>query len=166
MNTSEQLVLPTTPFWIRVLKSYKKNSSYLWGLLFLAVLFPVLIVTFIKCKIVFSVLILLFLFSFVFPIVFLECRNLIYSIKISNENFIEIRYLHYNHKKLIIEPFKNIRILEYGTGPGSKTVRNFKIYRDFGKGHRKILINQYEILEWSNQENIERLKQILSKSIH
>lgn len=151
-------------FLNRVKNSYKINSRYLWLILMLIVLIPFIVISFMKLKLLFYIIILLYLFSFLYPIIFIECRKYIYSVKISNDNELEIKYLDFYKHKIIVEPFENIRLIEFGDAPGAKTVRNFKIYRDFGKGHHKFLINQYEILEWSKTENIERLKSLLNKS--
>jgi len=132
-------------------------------LLLMIVFIVLILISVFKQSNLLLIVLLLNLIVFFIPIFFFECKNYINEIRICDDK-LEIHYQFFFKSSVIIEQFDNIRIIEYAHTPGSITVNNFKIYRDFGKGHRKTLINQYEILEWSNNENKDKLKNILNKS--
>ena len=106
---------------------------------------------------------LLTLLPIVIPLL-VESYIYIYRIYIQNDN-VYIFYLAFNKEKSIKIPNKNLRIIEYkNSGAGAKTRDMFHIVKDLGKGHITKIIRQYKIEEWSKQENIEMLKEMMNKS--
>jgi hypothetical protein len=162
-NKEKLLQFNKVNYWKRIILSYRMRKEQ----------YPLLI----PCLLMLCIMLILrlsmigfFLFlsfatlAFVLPIVLFECRIYTFEILLSNDKLI-IKYLHFNKEKVIKTDFGNIKIVEYGSGYGSKTEPSFKIYQDFGKGNHIYLINQYKIIEWSKPENIKKLKDMLDKSI-
>ncbi len=159
----EEINFKRYTYFERIKKSYKVWNRFLYTLgFFVFVTLPFLYMTY-QYPILFLITILSFLLFFIAPVVFSECKNYIFQMKVTNDQIV-IKYLSFNKEKEISEEYIDLRLLSQGNVPSSKTVENFKIYRDYGKGHRRYLVNQYKILEWSKPENIEKLEQLLNKS--
>lgn len=150
-------------YWDRVCISIRKLLSNPTVLILMFVFFILMLLSILKQSNILFIILVLNLGLFFAPIFFVECKNYIHTIKFSKDK-LEIYYQSYSKSCVVIEQFDKIRVIEFDQTPGSITAKNFKVYRDFGKGHHKFLINQYEILEWSKTENIERLKSLLNKS--
>ncbi len=153
----EQIIInfEKVSYWKRVYNSLKSNNRFFK---YLAITFVVALST-IHIHFPYGILMLISLYALFFfsPILFVECKNYIYFVRMIN-NEIEIKYQSFNKDKLIIVKQEQMRIVELNKGNFSFTVTMFRIYEKLSKNEVKYLVNQYKILNWSDVKSIEKLR--------
>jgi len=148
--------LDKTTYLQRIFLSLKKNARLFKFLGILVITIPSTI--HISFPIGSLVAVIFFILLFFLPILIMECKTYIYSIK-RIENEIEIRYQYYNYDKVLIVSADQLRFLELKKDMFSLTVNNVRVYLSLNKTEVKKLLDQYRIVSWANDDLLSKLIQ-------
>jgi len=105
-----------------------------------------------------------FLIFFLFYLMPVLHESYIYLYRVEvKDDCVKLYYLRFNKKVCLTVNGLSVRVQQYDAlGLGSKTGNFFRIVNDFGKGHVRKVIKQYEINDWANKENLQKLKLLIS----
>lgn len=105
-----------------------------------------------------------FLIFFLFYLVPVLYESYIYLYKVEvKDDCVKLYYLRFNKKSCITVKGLSLRVKQFdASGLGSKTGNFFRIVNDFGQGHVRKVITQYEINDWANKDNVQKLKLLIS----